>query len=236
MRRKSKSAVLNERHDFPSLRPGRRGLIRMLFGAAGTVALCPPGLLAEGIVLAQQGGFTADERRALEQGRLVPRPQPDVTGERWIGGVSFQVIERPPSVVWRAVQDVSAYRHMLPGQPTARLDGHESGVSLVQFRHAAMGLEAGYWVRMRWNQVTRAMSFELDPSRPHDIVAAYGFLEVRVYPRSPDRTLLTWGVRVRLGVGVLEEVFASDIETWLLRVPSTVKAYLEGRAGTMYTE
>jgi carbon monoxide dehydrogenase subunit G len=225
------------------MRPlGRRGLGRLLLCSAWGLALArgapfaERALLAEGTPQAQQGGFTPEERRALEQGRLVVRFRPDSTAERWLGGVSFQVLERSPAEVWRAVQDVPAYRHMLPGQPTARLDAQDGAERVVSFRHAAMGVEAAYSVRMRWNQVTRAMQFELDPSRPHDIAAAHGFLEVRAYPRRPDRTLITWGVRARLGVGLLEELFARDIETWLLRVPSTVKEHLEGRARERYLE
>jgi hypothetical protein len=204
-------------------------LTRPALALAAALCLSATIALAVPPAASQQGGFTAAERADLDRGRLVTRPRTSTSAsESWLGGVAFQVIERPPDDVWSALQHVPAYHHMLPGLPTARLEARDGAVSIVYLRHASMGVEAQYSVRMRWNQVTRAMSFELDPSRPHDVESARGFLEVRPYPRHPERSLITWGVRARLGVGVLEELFAADIQTWLLRVPSTVKGYLEG--------
>lgn len=182
------------------------------------------------------GGFTAEERALLERGRLVARPHRPTDREQWLGGVSFQVIERTPAEVWRALEDVPAYRHMLPGTELTRDDGLEDGARVVYVRQSSMGLTASYWLHMRCNRVTRTVSFELDTHRPHDVAEARGFLEIRSYPGQPRRTLVSWGVRTVLGAGPLDGMFRDIVEPWLLRVPATMKEYLEGRAASLYRE
>lgn len=182
------------------------------------------------------GGFSVEERALLERGRLVSRPHRPSAREQWLGGVSFQVIERPPAEVWRALEDVPAYRHMLPGTELTRDDGLEDGARVVFVRQSSMGLTASYWLHMRCNRVTRSVSFELDTSRPHDVSEARGFLEIRAFPGQPRRTLVTWGVRTVLGGGALDGMFRDIVEPWLLRVPSTMKQYLEGPAANRYRE
>jgi len=180
------------------------------------------------------GAFTAEERTRLERGQLVSRPHVPSAREDWLGGVSFEVIERPPAEVWRALGDVPAYRHMLPGTDLARDDGLEGGARLVFIRQSSMGFTASYWLHMRANDVTRSVSFELDRNRPHDVAEARGFLEVQSYPGQPRRTLVSWGVRTVLGGGALEGMLRDIIEPWLLRVPSTIKSYLGGSPAGRY--
>jgi len=208
----------------------------VLAGALALIASAEPtvGASAHAHAQAPTGGFTADERALIEHGRLVSRPHPPSAREAWLGGVSFQVIERPPAEVWRALEDVPAYRHMLPGTDLARDDGVEGGARLVFIRQSSMGFTASYWLHMRSNSVTRSVSFELDVNRPHDVAEARGFLEVRSLPGHAGRTLVSWGVRTVLGGGALDGMLREIIEPWLLRVPSTIKQYLEGPAANRY--
>lgn len=180
----------------------------------------------------RQGGFDAAERAHLAAGRLVSRAHPPTQRDPWLGGVSFQVIDRPPEDVWRALMDLDAYAFMLPGTDRTRDDGLEGGARLLYVRQSQMGISAQYTLRLRHDVVTRRVEFELDRDRPHDVEDARGFAEILPYRRS--RTLVTWGVRTVLGMGALEPMVRGLIEPWLLRVPTTMKEYLEGRGRERY--
>lgn len=188
-----------------------------------------------GKVTAQEsaGGFTPDERRRIDGEQLVARAHRTTVAQGWIGGVAFQVVDRAPAEVWRALEDLGAYQHMLPGNPQTRDDGTEGNARILHVRQAQMGVDATYSLRVRHNTVTRRVEFELDRDRPHDISDARGFIEVRPYRR---RTLVTWAVRTVLGMGAVEPMIRGIIEPWILRVPSTIKAYLEGSGRSLYRE
>lgn len=182
----------------------------------------------------RQGGFDAAERDRLVAGLLVTRPHVPDARDPWLGGVSFQVIDRSAEEVWRALLDLEAYASMLPGTEQTRDDGLEGGARVLFVRQSQMGIAAQYSLRLRHDRVQRRVEFETDRDRPHDIEDARGFLEIQPYRRT--RTLVTWGIRAVLGMGAIEPMVRGLVEPWLLRVPTTMKQYLEGRARERYRE
>lgn len=177
---------------------------------------------------AEGGGFSEAERASLAEGDLVSRPSvQNLDGAEWLGGTSFRVIDRPMSEVWTALGDVATYPYMLPATREARLEDEEPGARIVRVLQSSMGVEARYSLRLTTDASTHEIHFELDTRRPHDIEGARGFIEVRPFPGHPGQTLVTWAVRVRLP-GTIVTLFRESVQLWLMRVPSTLKEYLEG--------
>ena len=177
---------------------------------------------------AEGGGFSEAERASLAEGDLVSRPSVQtLDGAEWLGGTSFRVIDRPMSEVWTALGDVATYPYMLPATREARLEDEEPGARIVRVLQSSMGVEARYSLRLTTDASAHEIHFELDPRRPHDIEGARGFIEVRPFLGHPDQTLVTWAVRVRLP-GAIVTMFRESVQLWLMRVPSTLKEYLEG--------
>lgn len=172
------------------------------------------------------GAFSASERAELDRGELVRRPHVSTTREPWVGGTSFQVVDRPVADVWRALSDLAAYRHMLPGTSLTRDDGLDRGARILYVEQSQMGVMASYSLRLHHDVSAHRVTFELDRNRPHDVEDARGFLELHSYRRT--RTVLTWALRAVLGMGAMEPMVIGLIDPWLLRVPSTAKQYLEG--------
>lgn len=199
-------------------------LRKMLLGLS---ALCVLVLCVFNTALAEGGGFSVSDRALLAQGDLVSRPSiQTIDGAEWLGGTSFRVIDRPMADVWTALGDVATYPYMLPATEEARLEHVESGARIVRVRQSSMGVDARYSLRLVTDANTHEIRFELDTRRPHDIEGARGFIEVRPFPGHPDRTLVTWAVRVRLP-GAIVAMFRDTLQLWLMRVPSTLKDYLE---------
>lgn len=184
---------------------------------------------------AQSRGFSADELRALDQGRIVLRRTQQGTGSGLsVGGTSFQAVNRQQEDVWRAVQDINNYRYMLPSTRSARVVARQPNTAVLRVEHGAGPVSAVYHLRIRFAQDVREVRFDLDPSRPHDIHSARGFLVVRPYPGDPERTMIMWGALVGVGDGLFASVIRPQVHEWLLRVPETMRAYLEGRARDWY--
>lgn len=198
-------------------------LLTLTLGSLGLLVLA-----TLGSARAEGGGFSTSDRAQLTQGELVSRPSiQTIDGAEWLGGTSFRVINRPMSEVWNALGNVATYPYMLPATEEARLEQVEEGARIVRVRQSSMGVDARYSLRMITDASTHEIRFELDHRRPHDIEGARGFIEVRPFPGEPERTLVTWAVRVRLP-GAIVSMFRDTIQHWLMRVPSTLKEYLEG--------
>lgn len=177
-------------------------------------------------------GFSGHERSRLARGELIQRPRAEASTGNWLGGISYQIIDRPIDQVWSAVQDLDAYHAMLPGTEETQDRGVDGDARILYVRQAQMGISAQYSLRMRFDPPERRVEFELDPVRPHDIEDARGFVELHTYRRT--RTLVVWAVRATIGMGVLDSMVAGLVEPWVLRVPATMKEYLEGRGRDRY--
>lgn len=176
---------------------------------------------------AEGGGFSVADRASLANGELIARPSVQtIAGAEWLGGTSFRVIDRPIAEVWAALGDVATYPYMLPATEEARLERVEPDARIVRVRQSSMGVEARYSLRLTTDSSSHEIHFELDRRRPHDIEGARGFIEVRPFPGDANRTLVTWAVRVRLPDAIVT-MFRDTVQVWLMRVPSTLKEYLE---------
>jgi hypothetical protein len=185
----------------------------------------------------QDAGFDADERRRLDAGELVAHPVTRYRGRtRLIGGSSFQLVERSPAATWRALMDVENLHHMLPAGEASDVVARTASERIVRLRHNAGIASATYHLRLRYDHERRDISFRLDDRRTNDLSAAWGFLSVTAIDGEPDRALVSWGVMADLGMGMLGGVLRGTVHEWLMRVPSTIRDYLQGAARDRYDE
>jgi len=185
----------------------------------------------------QDGGFTTHERDALGRGELVARPRNELQGDRtWIGGTSYQQVARPRTEVWRGVRDVGRWHDMLPETRETRAERAEGDAQLVGVRHSYGPIDARYTLRVQFDEGAHRASFEVEPTRPHDVRAAHGFLEVHNWPGDPARSLLVWAVLADPGDNPLVGMVMGDIQYWTLRVPSTMRGFLEGAGAELYRD
>ncbi len=215
---------------------GMRGRARWTLGLVAASLACLA-LVVPALAQQTERGFSADERRRLEEGELVARPVARRRGAlRLIGGSSWQVVDQPPEVTWRALCDAPSYRHMLPAAQEARVVSHRPGQRVVRVSHAVGFVSARYHLRMRYDHDRRDVSFSLDEQRPNDLRAAWGFLSVAPFEDDPSRSLVSYGVMADVGGGVLGGIMRGQIHEWMLRVPTTIRDYLHGSGRTRYAE
>ena len=179
--------------------------------------------------------FTPDEWQRLEAGALVSRSTTRSKGSlRLMGGSTWQVIDAAPDVVWQALLDTRRYRHMMPQVLEARLIRDKDSVRTVFMRQGAKGLvEASYFLKVNVHEERRDITFSVDDERPHDLLkAAWGFYSVRPY--RGGKTLLAYSVMADIESGPLLGMMRSTVHEWLLRTPSMVKSFVEGRGRRFY--
>jgi ribosome-associated toxin RatA of RatAB toxin-antitoxin module len=185
---------------------------------------------------ARDGGaetFTAEETSRLAEGKLVTRPlRVRRGGVELIGGSSWQVIEAEPEIVWRALHDASRYPKMLPGVKEARVVAEGPDVRTVHVRQGAWPISTSYHVLLRSDPAMRELAFELDQKHAHKLNAGWGF--ARVVPYRGAKTLIAFGVLADVGRGLLAAVGRSVLQRWMLKVPSTVKSFLERGGRDLY--
>jgi hypothetical protein len=196
-----------------------------------TVALAGP-------ALAGTGGrdLSSEERASLAAGALVSRPLAERRGSLdLLGGTSYQVIDAPLRVVWDALLDTQYYHRMMPRVLEARLVQGSSEQRTVFMRQGAGPFERAYYLNVHIRESQGDISFSVDEHRPHDVRAAWGFYNVRPYGDG-QRTLLSYGVMADLNVGPLATFVRGDVHEWLLKVPWTVKRFVEGSGRYIYKQ
>ncbi|NOY94394.1 MAG: hypothetical protein GXP55_24725 [Deltaproteobacteria bacterium] len=177
--------------------------------------------------------LSSAERVRLEAGETVVRPENQRRGGmRLMGGASFQVINLPEDAIWRALSDPAAYRYMLPQVESSRQVAQQGATRVVHIHHRRGVISVDYYIRMTYQQREKLVLFRLDETRPHDIRAGWGY--IRVHPWSEGRTLVSFGVLVDIGSGVIAGLMRPTFQEWLLKIPLTMKWYVEGRGRSRY--
>ncbi|RYZ08950.1 MAG: hypothetical protein EOO73_06565 [Myxococcales bacterium] len=172
--------------------------------------------------------FTAHEREALDAGGMVSRPlRFQHEGGRYVGGVSYQVVDARPELVLAALSDVSNWPEALPRTKSARLLTSTDGLSRVELVQGSSLVDARYTVVLN-RADAETIRFWLDPSAPHDVQDVWGFFRVRELPGG--RSLITVGAALDLGNGITRMLFEDKIASMLLRAPHKIRQFVEPRA------
>lgn len=166
-----------------------------------------------------------NEAARLARGETVIREQTLERGERrWVGGITYTVMDGSAMEVAAVIDNVESLRRVLPKTKRARVIGTTSdGDQLVELVQGNALVEAQYTIRVR--RGAHEARFWLDPSRPHGIDDAWGFFRYQPFITSSGeaRVLLTYGVMVDVGPGIVRDFFEERIRAALLSVPQLVR-------------
>jgi hypothetical protein len=173
------------------------------------------------------------DQRRLAQGDAVTYPQTVYyRGKRYVGGVSYAIVDASADELLQLLGDMSAYTEVLPHARTARLVGQKGDDHLVEITQGTSFVTAAYTLRLRADHDRQEVRFWLDRSRPHGIDDAWGYFRVTPLPageRGQPRVLLSYGILVDLGPGLVRDLFEARIQASMLSVPERLRVYAAAR-------
>ena len=200
------------------------GIKRLLVGMGFLGALlCAPRARADGL--------SADEQARLATGETVVREQTvDDDERRLVGGVTYTVVEATPEELQATFDDVDAYKQLLPKTRYARRVSGPGTDTFIEVSQGNNVVSASYVLEVRKYPRERTVRFWLAPSFPHAIDDAWGFFRAEPLPPASDgtpRTLLTYGVLVDVGPGIVRAFYEEKLRTAMLAVPQLVRQYVQ---------
>ncbi len=205
----------------------------------GALARCRSlvvGLLTSMLVATHPAAASEDDSARLASGRsVVHEENVERDGRRYVGGVSYIVIDAPVEEVVAALQDVRSYALILPHTRSARWVGlSRKGDALVEIDQGNAIAHGKYTVRVRRERGTtegsaETIRFWLDRRYAHDLDDASGFFHVEPYG---EGTMLTYVILVDLGQGLIGHLFESRVRRAALSTPVLLKRYVESRRAT----
>ncbi len=179
--------------------------------------------------------LSKEDKALLETGALVAKETEERRGElQLFGGQSWQVIDVPPEVAWRAVTDFANYKEVIPAATEtepSRESGHEVDLAIRQQKGP---IDVRYVMRMTKKPGRDLVLFRLDPTQSGTLRAGWGFLRVRPW-KDGKQTLLSFGALVDIGDGMFVAIIKPAVRKNLLQLPKRFKAYTEGPGRARYS-
>ncbi|MGH7438300.1 MAG: hypothetical protein ACRENE_21665 [Polyangiaceae bacterium] len=189
---------------------------------------------------ARADGLTSGETARLFRGGAVVRTaQVERWGRRYVGGMSYAVVDARARDVSALIDDVGTWQKILPKTRSARVIGFAGDDPLVSVTHGTAFVQATYTIRVhREGSVVR---FWLDTSHHHDIEDIWGFLRIEpVAPHGDDaeegHALVSYGIMVDMGPGLMRDLFESRVRDLALTVPGRVRGLVSDRAAALAAE
>ena len=188
--------------------------------------------IPRGVLAQSTAELSPDELQRLEKGRLVMHPEESADHPQLFGGTSWQKIAVPPEALWEAILDTPHYPHMLPQLAEARLLQDRDEGRLILMHHRQGIINARYRLIMLVRPSSRIAVFYVDPTHSGTLRRGQGYILVQPY--GEQDSLITFHIMADVGSGLVAELFRDEIQEWMLRVPQTVKRYVEGPGRPRY--
>lgn len=180
-----------------------------------------------------EGGLTSQDKALLEGGELVMKPKNEKRGQlKLFGGQSWQVVDVPIDVAWKAMEDFPEYKRIIPLATESVVKGREGNEVDLAIRQQWGPVDIRYVLQTTLDPDRRVMLFRLDHSKGHDFRAGWGFLRAR--PWNQGQTLMSFGAMVDIGDGILVSIIRPAVRRDLLRIPTNFKGYVEGEGRELY--
>jgi len=169
---------------------------------------------------ARADGLSAAETDKLLRGDCVARTQELRRGpRRYVGGVAYKIIDASPEDLAALLDDVNRWGLFLPKTRDARRTGAVGDDPLVRVTHGSALVQVGYTLRV--HRESNSVRFWMVPARAHDIEDVWGFF--RAEPIGDGRTLMSYGVLIDMGDGILRDLFEDRVRELALDVPDLVR-------------
>lgn len=168
--------------------------------------------------------LTQAERRKLQSGQLVSKSFSfrDDRG-KYIGAVSHVVTLLPPELVLDLIFEIEDIPKWLPFNHGTEIVGGADDDLVVEMRQGVEPFIATFSVNVERRDPT--IRWELDSTRPHDIADLRGYFTAR--PWDQDTTLMSTGIAVDLGTGVLR-MLEKEIARVIPDATVDAQFYLQG--------
>ncbi len=176
------------------------------------------------------------ETSRLLAGETIVREQTltsdDDEDHRWIGGVAYTVVDATPDEILSLMGDEAAFAQILPRVKSARRVAHaldaQSDDAHFEITQGTSLVTASYVLHVRKYAAENTVRFWLDPSFPHGVDDAWGFVRATTLPSSTGaiKTLVTYGALVDIGPGIVRAFYEERLRAAMLSVPQLLRAYV----------
>ncbi len=176
--------------------------------------------------------LSAAEIDRLSRGETVIRPETlNVDGRRYVGGVTYTVLESSGDELLSLVDHESTYLEVLPRTKFAQKIRTDESFVLMEMHHGNSLVDAAYTMRLEKEPDKSRIRFWIDRARPHDVEDAWGYFRYAALPApgGPPRVLLTFAVLVDLGNGMLRSLYEDRVKGAMFTVPQLLRNHISRR-------
>jgi ribosome-associated toxin RatA of RatAB toxin-antitoxin module len=185
--------------------------------------------------LSSNDPLTDEDKKLLAMGELIMKHKSEQRGSlKLIGGQSWQIVDVPVEIAWRALADLPGYKSFIPLVTESEIRHQIGGEADLAIRQQWGPIDVRYVLQATLEPEHRTMMFRVDHSKDHDIRAGWGFMRVRPYKRK--QTLVSFGALVDIGDGVFVSIIRPAVRKDMLRIPAYFKRHMEGEGRALYAD
>jgi len=198
------------------------------------------GALVLGVTLfatnAKGEGLDPSEAARLEAGQTVVREQTfDASSmgyesdRRLVGGLTYTLVDSTIDELMGVLEDTSKWKDILPRTKATKVVEQKGLDTYVELTQGTGVVNAKYTLHLRKSPRDHTIRFWLDPSRPHAIDDAWGFFraeEAAPGKEGQPRTLLTFGILVDTGPGMIRSFYEDRLRSTMLGIPQILREYV----------
>lgn len=187
-------------------------------------------------VPANAQGLDPNEAARLEAGQTIVREQTfDASSmgyesdRRLVGGLTYTLVDSTPDELMTVLEDIGKWKDLLPRTKSAKVIESQGLDTFVEMTQGNSVVNAKYTLHLRRAPRDHTVRFWLDPSRPHAIDDAWGFFRAEDAAPAADgtpRTLLTFGILVDTGPGLVRSFYEDRLRSTMLGIPQIVREYV----------
>ncbi len=189
----------------------------------------PPLVPAEEVLISQ--GLSAEQHDTLRGGGRVEQfVELERQGQRYVGGVSYSLVQAEPRQVFDVLNQVATLSQVLPRTRSTRILERTGNSVRVELEQGNSVVSTTFTVFFQLEPPegkfdSHVVRFWLDPSQPHSIDDVWGFFRATRYDGT--RSLVSVGALVNLGPGVIRMLFEERIQRSILRMPNRIRDTVE---------
>lgn len=208
-------------------------------GLVASACALPPAVTAEDPPLVESeedpalpmAGLTAEQHQVLRSGGRVEQfIELNRQGKRYVGGVSYALVQAEPRQVFDVLNQLPTLSQVLPQTRNTRIVDRVGNRVRVELEQGNSVVSTALTVFFQLEPPEdrydpHVVRFWLDPSQPHSIDDAWGFFRATRYDER--HSLVSVGALVNLGPGIIRMLFEQRIQRSILRMPNRIRDTVE---------